>query len=56
MTLFIVVPNVTGYGNMAAYKETMELIQRYHNSIDMEQLDAILTFASYHPAPLKVNL
>ena len=54
LTLTIVVPTVTGYGNMAAYKETMELIQRYHEDMDQMGLDAILTFASYHPAPLKV--
>ena len=54
MTLIIAVPLVTGYGNMAAYKETMELIQRYHEDMDQLGLDAILTFASYHPAPLKV--
>lgn len=40
---------------MAAYKETMELIQRYHEDMDTLGLDAILTFASYHPAPLKVR-
>ena len=54
MTLIIIVPLVTGYENMAAYKETMELIQRYHEDMDQLGLDAVLTFASYHPAPLKV--
>ena len=49
------VPTVTGYGNMAAYKETMELIQKYHGDMDNLGLDAILTFASYHPAPVKVT-
>ena len=46
---------MTGYDNMAAYKDTMELIQRYHEDMNQLGLDAILTFASYHPAPLKVS-
>ena len=49
------VPTETGYGNMVAYKETMELIQKYHGDMDNLGLDAILTFASYHPAPVKVT-
>ena len=45
---------MTGYDNMAAYKETMDLMQAYHKDMDAMGLDAIMMHAAMHPAPVKV--
>ena len=45
---------MTGYDNMAALKETMDLMQQYHKDMDDAGLDAILMHAAMHPAPVKV--
>ena len=44
---------MTGYDNMAALKETMDLMQQYHKDMDDAGLDAILMHAAMHPAPVK---
>ena len=47
---------MTGYDNMAAFKETMDLMQKYHKDMDAMGLDAILMHAAMHPAPVKACL
>ena len=44
---------MTGHDNMAAFKETMDLMQDYHKAMDDVGLDAILMHAAMHPAPVK---